>query len=269
MVYLPPGTYVVNDTLVNWFHTELVGSAACPTTIRLAPSSPGFATRAAAPSDGFSGLWLKPVLVFQGGFNTRTSSHAWWSDRSPRDSPWCTNNTMTCGDGMNMNFYNMIRNIDIVVGAGNPGAIGLMWNVAQQTSIRNVTIDLTQSGAIGLDVSGSGDALAYHMYGGGGDQGGGGTIEDVRILGGVIGMRAKGSQWTFRSIHMSGARDIGLFLTQTWSFAVLDLQIASVPVAVKMTRNQASLFVDCRFNDITGPATMVGDDRTQVRHSCC
>jgi hypothetical protein len=40
-----------------------------------------------------------------------------------------------------------------------------MWNVAQQTSIRNVSIDLSRSGLIGLDVSGDVDVLAYSQYG--------------------------------------------------------------------------------------------------------
>lgn len=40
--YFPPGTYIVNDTLVCWFHTNLVGSSKCKSTIRLAKSSAGF-----------------------------------------------------------------------------------------------------------------------------------------------------------------------------------------------------------------------------------
>lgn len=95
--------------------------------------------------------YIKPVVVFQSGFNIPTSTHAWWADHSnPADSWWChneSNSDMPCGDGFNMNFYSHIRNVHIEVDENNPGASGLMWNVAQQTSIRNVTIDLSKSGA--------------------------------------------------------------------------------------------------------------------------
>ncbi len=53
----------------------------------------------------------------------------------------------------------------IQVGEGNAGASALLWNVAQQTSIRNVSIDLSRSGLIGLDVSGDVDVLAYYEHG--------------------------------------------------------------------------------------------------------
>ncbi|EDQ88634.1 uncharacterized protein MONBRDRAFT_32819 [Monosiga brevicollis MX1] len=39
VVYLPPGTYVVHDTLAMYFYTHLVGNWRCPPTIRLANSS--------------------------------------------------------------------------------------------------------------------------------------------------------------------------------------------------------------------------------------
>ena len=134
-----------------------------------------------------------------------------------------------------MNFFNEIRNVNIEIEEGNPGASGLMWNVAQQTSIRNVTIDLSKSGFVGLDVGGDSDLLAVHQYHMGDGQGGGGTIEDVSIYGGEIGMRASGSQWTFRSIHIHGSRRVGLSLRHggTWAFAILDLRVTGAPLAVR------------------------------------
>jgi hypothetical protein len=148
-----------------------------------------------------------------------------------------------------MKCFDEIRNVNIEIQEGNPGASGLMWNVAQQTSIRNVTIDLSKSGSVGLDVGGGSDLLAIEQYGMGDGQGGGGTIEDVTIYGGDVGMRASGSQWTFRSIHIHDSKQVGLSLGHggTWAFAILDLQVINVPVAVAMTTNQAALFIDCSF----------------------
>ena len=43
VVYLPPGRYLVSDTLPLFFYTKLMGSWACRPTLVLAPNSPGFA----------------------------------------------------------------------------------------------------------------------------------------------------------------------------------------------------------------------------------
>jgi hypothetical protein len=67
IVYMPPGDYLISDTLVMWYYAHLVGNPMCPPTIRLAPNSAGFV-----------GLSLKPVIVSAGGFNVTTASHAWW-----------------------------------------------------------------------------------------------------------------------------------------------------------------------------------------------
>lgn len=146
-----------------------------------------------------------------------------------------------------------------------------MWNVAQQTVIRNVTLDLSRSGYVGLDVGGDSDLLAVREFGEGDGHGGGGTIEDVAIFGGSIGMRASGSQWTFRSIHIHDAKDVGLKLGSTWAFAILDLQVINSPLGVSMQGNQATLFVDCGFEIKRGlnaskrpTAALVGDAATQV-----
>jgi hypothetical protein len=88
------------------------------------------------------------------------------------------------------------------------------------------------------------------MAGGGHDTGGGGTIEDVWIEGGSIGLRASGSQWTFRGVHVRNSQLVGVALHHggTWAFSFLDLQVFGSPVAVSMVQNQATLFVDCTFD---------------------
>eukprot|EP01047_Picozoa_sp_COSAG01_P090371 COSAG01_NODE_22234_length_865_cov_1.275457_1_plen_150_part_10 len=126
------------------------------------------------------------------------------------------------------------------VGEGNPGASGVIWNVAQQTVIRNVTLDLSQSGYVGLDVGGDSDLLAVHDFG----EGDG---------------------------HIHDAKDVGLKLASTWAFAILDLQVINSPLGVSMQGNQATLFVDCGFEIKRGlnaserpTAALVGDASTQV-----
>ena len=106
-----------------------MGNYRCPPMLRLARQSPGF--------QNVSGL--KPMLASTDGFNTTVASHNWWNDK----------------DADNMNFFNTIAYVRIAIEDDNPGATGILWQVAQQTVIRNVTID-AGSAYIGLDISGEG-----------------------------------------------------------------------------------------------------------------
>jgi hypothetical protein len=105
-------------------------------------------------------------------------------------SSCCASQDSLDGGAPNCLFYEHARDFTIVVGAGNGGAVGILWDVAQQTSLRRITVDLTASGAIGVDEGGDGYAAAP----GGLEAGGGGTVEDVLILGGQIGLRVDSSQ---------------------------------------------------------------------------
>ena len=72
IVYLPPGDYLVRDTLVLWLWTALRGHARCRPRILLAPHSPGF-----NGSDGAL-RGFKPLLVASNGFNLTATTGAWW-----------------------------------------------------------------------------------------------------------------------------------------------------------------------------------------------
>ena len=98
------------------------------------------------------------------GYDTVTSEHNWWGSISE-----------------NMNFYVQILNLRIEIGPGNEAASGILWGVAQQTDIRNVHVDAGDA-AIGIDVSGT-SGYAKYPPGSHRGAGGGGTIEDVTIVG--------------------------------------------------------------------------------------
>ena len=112
VVYIPPGTYLVSDTLTIYWHTHLQGNYRCPPELKLADGASGFHS-----SDA-----LKPLIATDNGFN-RSVSSPWWED----------------GVDKNMLFYAQIHNLRLKLGA-NPGAVGILWAVAQQTSLRNLSI---------------------------------------------------------------------------------------------------------------------------------
>eukprot|EP01044_Picomonas_judraskeda_P010049 COSAG03_NODE_1268_length_4429_cov_3.964451_2_plen_244_part_00 len=114
VVYVPPGRYIISDTLVLYFYTHLMGNHKCRPTLVLKPSAAGF-------TDQSKGM--KPFLAAMIGYNTSTSAHNWWG-----------------GGGENMNFYTQIQHLHIEIGSGNEAATGILWGVAQQTSIRDVKV---------------------------------------------------------------------------------------------------------------------------------
>ncbi len=69
-VYVPPGTYLISDTLILWANTELRGSSlpGAPSTLRLAPNAPGFNSTSA----------LKPLLATTSGYGQPTTYRKWW-----------------------------------------------------------------------------------------------------------------------------------------------------------------------------------------------
>ena len=228
IVYLPPGTYVVSDTVVLWFFTHLRGSTVDPPTLLLRARSLGFGDAAA----------LKPVLATAGGCN---QSVPWWRD----------------GFHANDMFYNQVHSVRLSVAAGNGGAVGLYWSIAQQTSLRDVTIE---GARIGIDVAVT-EGYRTPMQSSAG-LGGGGTIEDVAILGGDIGMRCAGSQYTMRGLTFRGQRTAAVQVSgDVWVFAFATVVASDMPTFMivlpgaeegwKGTDNNV-LLLDIALTNITG-----------------
>ena len=207
-VYLRNGTYLVSDTLVLWKWTKLAGNAVCPPTVVLAPAASGFGDAGA----------LKPLFVSNNGFNSSTADHAWW-----REDPGV-------GGATNDNFFTMMHHLRIRIAAGNPGAVAVTWNVAQQTSIRDLVIDAGDA-AVGLDVGAGRDY--EHWADGSYNLGGGGIIEDVAVRGGGVGMRIAAAQFFVRNVSLTGAATVGLRVWQlAWSLVFHSLSVAGAPLGV-------------------------------------
>lgn len=115
-------------------------------------------------------------------------------------------------------------------GKTNVGATGILWAVAQQTSLRNLTIDA--GGAYsGLDVGVASNPCLYAH--GCHSCGGGGSVENVKITGGEYGIRTSASQWLFKSIEISGSRVAAVRIpTQSWTMTFIDLHASNVPLGV-------------------------------------
>eukprot|EP01051_Picozoa_sp_SAG22_P004881 SAG22_NODE_275_length_13171_cov_11.640606_1_plen_309_part_00 len=198
LVYFPAGKYLVSDTLVMYYHSHLVGSLspdpACRSELILAPNANGF------------GGSPKPMLVTDNGFGRNTSS-PWWEDNTDK----------------NMLFYAQVHHLDFDTG-GHAGAVGILWAVAQQTSLRDIRVAAAGS-LSGLDVGYSG-SFGY-VFPGGGHQscGGGGTVNNVTVVGGQYGVRVSASQWYLDQVRASGQTVAGMLIDEAWAVVLLDIQV--------------------------------------------
>ena len=233
IVYLPSGTYKVTDTLILWKYTHLIGNPYSPPTIVLTGNAPGFDD----PNE------KKPVIVTTNGWNVDPATRNWAA---------CTEKL---GGTANNTFYTQIHHIRLRIEPGNRGATGILWRVAQATSMRDVTIDAGDA-AIGLDLGGDVDYRAFDEPP---SQGGGGTIEDVRIRGGHVGLRARGSQWLFRSVHISGQRDAGVHITGCWNFDFIDLRVEDAEVGMRIEKAMVVIVLDSKFHRIRSGTAIATD----------
>lgn len=167
-VYLPPGTYLVSDTVVpqNFKRRFIQGAGPGRTIIRLKDNCPGFAD-AAHP---------KAVL-------------ANWTER--------------IGQGKNgQAFRNSFRDLAVEVGAGNPGAIGILYFTNNQGTIDNVVVRSSDPQRVGR----AGIALAQCWPGPA-------LLRNVRIEGFDDGIWSIINQYSFtlEHIRLENQRRAGIY----------------------------------------------------------
>jgi hypothetical protein len=118
-VYVPSGRYLLSGTLIVWGATEFFGDWQNPPTLILAPDSPAFQD-VAHPA---------PFIVTAGGYRMPENTHDWITRTNDLNAS--TNNT----------FEIIVRDLNIEIGEHNPAAWALYWWCAQQTALRNVSVD--------------------------------------------------------------------------------------------------------------------------------
>jgi hypothetical protein len=156
-----------------------------------------------------------------------------------------------------MLFFSQIHNLQLKLGESNVGATGILWAVAQQTSLRNLSIDA--GGAYSaLDVGVATNPCLYAR--GCHSCGGGGTVENIDITGGNYGIRTSASQWLFKSITITGSRVAGVSIpSNAWTLSMIDLHIFDVPIGMEILQNVSNVvLLNSSFGNIgTGAAINV------------
>jgi sugar lactone lactonase YvrE len=225
IVFVPEGRYRLTKTIYIWPSIRLVGYGAKRPVFVLADNTPGYQDR---NSENY-------LVFFAGG---RPGPQGGGGGR-PSDA----------GPGT---FYSAMSNIDIEIGAGNPGAVGVRGTYAQHSFLAHMDFR-TGSGIAGVHNTGN-------------------VMEDVRFFGGQYGIwtRTPSPSWQFTAVdaYFEGQREAAIRETMA-GLTLIRPQFRNVPTAVSIDAGYPDeLWIkDGRMEDITGPALIISSEqnaRTEI-----
>ena len=222
IVFIPSGRYRLTHTIYIWPGIRLIGYGASRPVFVIAPSTPGFQGDANSPQN---------MVFFAGG-----RPHG---NEPPRDATPGT-------------FYSAMSNVDIEIGDGNPGAVGIRARFAQHCYLAHIDF------RIGSGLAGIHD--------------GGNFANDVHFHGGQYGIWTRkpspGWQLTIIDATFDGQREAAIREHEA-GLTLIRPQFASVPTAIEIDPKYADeLWVkDARLENISGPAFIISNElnpRTEI-----
>ena len=240
IVFLPEGRYRIGKTITVWASVRLIGYGQHRPTFVLGVNTPGYQD----PNNEsylifFSGS--RPgASAGRGGANAAAGR----GGRGPQ--------TGRPGDAGAGTFYSALSNIDLEIGEGNPGAVGVRGTYAQHCFLAHADFHIG-SGLAGVHDTGN-------------------VMEDVRFFGGRYGvwMRTPSPGWQFTAVdaYFEGQRESAIRETAA-GLTLIRPQFHGVPSAVTIDANFPDDFwmKDGRLDDISGPAFVVSLEqsaRTEV-----
>ncbi len=216
IVLVPEGRYRITTTLYVWPGIRLIGYGKERPTLLLADDTPGY-------QDPES----PRALVFFAGRRPKDGGE-------PRDANPGT-------------FYSALSNVDVEIGAGNPGAVGVRARYAQHCFTSHVELRI-----------GSGLAGVHE---------GGNVAEDVAFIGGEYGIwtgtPSPGWQYTLLDARFEGQRRAAI-RERAAGLTLIRPHFQNVPTAIEIEAGWPDdLFVkDARLEEISGPAVIVSLERS-------
>src|SRR3984957_5673702 len=219
ILFIPPGRYRLAKTVYIWPGIRLIGFGATRPVFLLAANTPGFEQ---GPTY---------MLFFAGGRPKR--------DATPPDASPGT-------------FYSAISNIDIDIGGGNRGAVGVRAHYAQHCFLAHMDFH------IGSGLAGIHD--------------GGNVAEDVHFYGGQYGIWTRkpspGWQFTLIDVSFEGQREAAIREHEA-GLTLIRPQFKNVPTAISIDPQYSEeLWIkDGRMEGISGPAVVISNEnsaRTEI-----
>lgn len=236
VVFLAEGRYQLTRTLYVWPGIRVIGWGARRPALVLAPNTPGFQDKANPEYMVFFAGGRKPAGGAGRGGAGRGGTAA---QARPSDA----------GAGT---FYSAMSNVDIEIGEGNPGAVGVRGTYAQHCFLAHMDFRI-----------GGGLAGVHHT---------GNVMEDVRFFGGDYGIwtRTPSPSWQFTAVdlYFEGQRVAAIRETAA-GLTLVRPHFRKVPTAISIDEGSPdNLWVkDARMEEIGGPAVVIalyGVHRNQI-----
>ncbi len=219
ILFIPAGRYRLTKTIYIWPGIRLIG---------FGPERPRFVLSANTP-----GFQQGPAyMVFFAGGRPRTNA-------PPRDASPGT-------------FYSAVSNIDIEIGEGNPGAVGIRAHYAQHCFLAHMDFH------IGSGLAGIHD--------------GGNVARDVHFYGGEFGIwtgkPSPGWQFTVIDSTFEGQRQAAIREHEA-GLTLIRSQFKNVPTAISIDPQYSDelWLKDARLENISGPAVIISNEnnaRTEI-----
>ena len=243
IVFVPEGRYRVTRTINVWPAIRLIGYGAKRPVFILAANTPGFTDPAA-----------EHVMVFFAGSRPGAGGRG-----GQAGGPASAQPGVRPPDANPGTFYSAMSNIDIEIGAGNAGAVGVRGTYAQHCFLAHMEF------RIGPGIAGVHDT--------------GNVMEDVRFFGGQYGIwtRTPSPSWQFMAVdtYFEGQREAAI-RERAAGLTLVRPHFVRVPTAVSIdAESHDELWVkDARLEDVTGPAFIISleeNPRTQINmeHVVC
>lgn len=219
ILFVPSGRYRLTKTIYVWPGIRLIGYGGTRPSFVLAAHTPGYQQGPA-------------YMVFFTGDRPAAGAN-------PRDANPGT-------------FYSAISNIDIEIGDGNPGAVGVRARYAQHCFLAHMDY------RIGSGLAGIHD--------------GGNVAQDVHFHGGQYGIWTRkpspGWQFTVIDATFEGQREAAIREHEA-GLTLIRPQFKNVPTAISIDPQYSDeLWVkDGRMENVTGPAVMISNEnsaRTEI-----
>ena len=227
IVLVPEGRYRITKTVNVWASVRVIGYGAKRPVIVLGANTPGYEDPASERyMVFFSGGRPGGAMGGRGG---RVGAGRGPTDASPGT------------------FYSAMSNIDLEIGDGNPGAVGVRGTYAQHCFLAHMDFRVG-SGMAGVHDTGN-------------------VMEDVHFFGGRYGIwtRTPSPGWQFTAVdatfegqHEAAIRETAAGLT------LVRPQFRSVPTAVTIDdKSPDDLWIkDGRLEDVTGPAFVISLEKS-------
>jgi sugar lactone lactonase YvrE len=233
IVFVPEGRYRISKTIFLWPGVRLIGWGAHRPAFVLGKNTPGY-------QEG-----MGYMLMFTGN-RPRSNAAPIRQGRPQPPVPGVVPLNPSIADANPGTFYSAVSNIDFDIEEGNPAAVGVRFHAAQHCYLAHIDFH------IGSGLAGIHDA--------------GNEAEDLHFYGGQYGIMTRkpspGWQFTLLDSTFEGQSKAAIKEHEA-GLTLIRAHISKTPTAISIDPTYAEeLWVkDSRFEDLSGPAVIVSNDR--------